>query len=1315
MNMRLTFCALRALILVVVLTGQRIPLFCAEQVSCPIFYVSNQERIDSLTTVLYLRVEHGEGWEESASKSASMGADLLTQAFPTSISSLADATPLFAQYSGVFFLSGISVPNEYNVTVDWGDATPYGIHFVLNGTDNFVSGSSASQTYDMGSDFITGISLNTNTIEIYAESEEGDTSPKWTSHPVILPIPSWSTSLGAFGFTASLYELDAEFPVPHFEAETNSTLPSWLPIVGGHKLGVSESYASMKLKFNLNGTGEITLSGQTGFTAAGQSVGGQLDGTGSFGYSSSEGLAWSEASFHLGIQGDFNTPRVGLLTAIPCLAPLANIPGLSKINDWVSVWGNISPQIDLNATLINSGGKIAFDHGEAAGRLGLIINAQGGTESTNVKVYGGGNIAVTLQVPEPYLKNIVVGIVVGAEATVWGISVWLPFLPHEFEKTWTLYGGGSGSPPFQLTSMEVAKSLILEPMDRSYLGDADYNRFLPKPARQKTLLLTVPANADDKLVENVFPCGEPAIAAFDNCRMLLWICDDPTDPDFQNTEIQYSYFDGEQWSEPALIADDTRFEKAPQVQFDASGKAVCVWERIKDTDFTGTELEEMFPLSEIVYSVYDPSASAWSPVTVMTDNTIFDHSPLLKRAPSGDLDLVWEQNAANLLVGDDSDLPASASVLWFSMWGEGAWSTPTQVPGDLTGVPSWTMDCKDDEITIAYMQDLDGDLSTPTDSEVFLLSYDGSSWSPRLRLTNDSLPDVMPDIIYDGSGGWLLLWTRDGFLVAQRESESTPSTMAGTETAGFVPREVVLNSDGDVTLFWLEQRDEYPDIYYVARDGSSGTWSPVRRLTQNDSLEGCFKPVVAGNDILAVYMSRETLYKTRQIEVDEQQITIENIPYPGQTDLHLITHHLSADLAIAAEDMSVTGNVVPDGSVTLEVTVHNVGDISARNVPVAFYVNDPAKEENLIDSIQTIPGPINAGASETAQVAWTLPNVQSSQIIYAVVDPGLSLEEASRANNTASISVLHPELVLRQPEIWMGLNGDIAIASPISNTGQIRSPGFTVLGMDLLDNEKVVASVATGSIASGDEREVVLRIADWTMAVGSQLKMYRIVADPAHVVNEIATENNVGFVAIIIADMDSDGVPEFWELDHGTSDNNPLDAAFDPDDDDLTNLQEFANRTDPHKRDTDADGMPDGWEVSVGLNPTFDDADGDDDGDGLTNLQEMGYGTHPLKEDTDGDGVADATELLHGTVPTDPGSVFKIVAISFDLEGKPVLSWRSIAGKKHNIFASSNLSTGWGPAKASVMATPSGVNVWTDEEGQGLKSRFYRLDISDAP
>jgi len=100
----------------------------------------------------------------------------------------------------------------------------------------------------------------------------------------------------------------------------------------------------------------------------------------------------------------------------------------------------------------------------------------------------------------------------------------------------------------------------------------------------------------------------------------------------------------------------------------------------------------------------------------------------------------------------------------------------------------------------------------------------------------------------------------------------------------------------------------------------------------------------------------------------------------------------------------------------------------------------------------------------------------------------------------------------------------------------------------------------------------------------------------------------------------------------------------DTDDDGLKDGEEIlihgTNVTNP---DTENDGMLDGWEVRYALNPLFDDAAEDPDDDGLTNIEEFNYGTNPRNNDTDSDGYLDGEEIEEGYDPLDPNNPKKAV------------------------------------------------------------------------
>ncbi len=76
----------------------------------------------------------------------------------------------------------------------------------------------------------------------------------------------------------------------------------------------------------------------------------------------------------------------------------------------------------------------------------------------------------------------------------------------------------------------------------------------------------------------------------------------------------------------------------------------------------------------------------------------------------------------------------------------------------------------------------------------------------------------------------------------------------------------------------------------------------------------------------------------------------------------------------------------------------------------------------------------------------------------------------------------------------------------------------------------------------------------------------------------------------VLADFDRDGMPNAWEQSFGFNPIDEYDAANDPDDDGLSNLEEYKRGTNPLVADTDGDGMDDGAELEASRDPLVADA-----------------------------------------------------------------------------------------------------------------------------
>jgi hypothetical protein len=94
-------------------------------------------------------------------------------------------------------------------------------------------------------------------------------------------------------------------------------------------------------------------------------------------------------------------------------------------------------------------------------------------------------------------------------------------------------------------------------------------------------------------------------------------------------------------------------------------------------------------------------------------------------------------------------------------------------------------------------------------------------------------------------------------------------------------------------------------------------------------------------------------------------------------------------------------------------------------------------------------------------------------------------------------------------------------------------------------------------------------------------------------------------------DSDSDLLPDWWE--NKFFGNVDQAADDDPDDDGLTNMQEYILGTDPTdgETDSDGDGLADGWELSYFTSLDIAEYHGDNDSDGIENFIEQKFETDP--------------------------------------------------------------------------------------------------------
>ncbi len=186
-------------------------------------------------------------------------------------------------------------------------------------------------------------------------------------------------------------------------------------------------------------------------------------------------------------------------------------------------------------------------------------------------------------------------------------------------------------------------------------------------------------------------------------------------------------------------------------------------------------------------------------------------------------------------------------------------------------------------------------------------------------------------------------------------------------------------------------------------------------------------------------------------------------------------------------------------------------------------------------------------------------------------------------------------------------------------------------------------------------------------------------------------------------DTDGDAMDDRWEQRVGLNpDSN--DAADDPDEDGIPNVEEYQLRTLPFMSDSDNDGVNDSAEIKSGTNPLS----ADSDRDGLSDSDELLIGLDPSNPDTDEDGMFDGWELSYEFNPLDASDAEQ----DFDEDG--LINRREFEKESSPLIADSDGDMLTDLEEANLFSNPNS----SDTDGDGLSDfdevNLYATDLRDS-
>ncbi len=546
------------------------------------------------------------------------------------------------------------------------------------------------------------------------------------------------------------------------------------------------------------------------------------------------------------------------------------------------------------------------------------------------------------------------------------------------------------------------------------------------------------------LVNAVYPNAEPSlsISSISDHGLLLWTHDNPQKPVGQSHEIQFSHWDGTNWSTPAGVTNDNRLDGAPQVAWTSDSQAVAVWQRLDDVlppdatlDVTTTQK------IEIATATYDANAQAWSPPALLTTNGELDMTPSLARNGAGNVLAVWRNNAAGLL-GGDANNPDKIQTAFYN----GTWTAPATAVDNIEGLVDLAAAYGNGQATLAYTQ-----FVTPTSSitptlQLFTAQWDGLNWSTPTQLTDDEVQHSDPQVVYNASAQPLLAWIAGTQLRLRNLATGTVASLELPAEIGIVDEfHVVQDQSGNLSAVFTAQGNRR-DLFLSTFDQVHNLWGKPIQLTDDRAAETYPAPALDSNNrLLAAYTSTAIESATRTTtDVETGQVITYTIPVDGQTDLVTLAHTFGNNLTLSNDAITLSeASPAPGDTVVVSATVKNSGDYALDNVAVAFYDGDPSAGGALLTT-STHAQPLASGFTATLTLDYVVPATGGSRVIHAVADPANAIAESDENDNSASLRAFGPDLTIEDIRVdhWGG--SDVGLVALVRNIGTTTAPTSTL-------------------------------------------------------------------------------------------------------------------------------------------------------------------------------------------------------------------------------------------------------------------------------
>lgn len=638
--------------------------------------------------------------------------------------------------------------------------------------------------------------------------------------------------------------------------------------------------------------------------------------------------------------------------------------------------------------------------------------------------------------------------------------------PNDKDKSWIKSKAAS------LMSMnDLYKGYSAENMygteNRSYQSDTNWYAAEP----QFALMSADYSNKDLRLLaDNIYPNAQPQITDINGTKVLIYTADN-TERTAENRQmLVYSVYNEETgvWASPTPVCDDGTADFYPSI----SGEYI-VWQNQKSVMPEGLSLAEIGKQAEICIAKWN--GNGFDEPTVLTDNDELDTLPRV--AANGDeVSVVWIKNSANDILGVDGKSSIVKRVY------NGAWSGESIVKNELNAITDLSAGYKDNMLYTAYIHDSDGNLSTITDREIYLIG------SEETNVTNN---EVLDSNIVINSGK--LYWYSENNINYRSLDGGEVSKVFDSERYSLCEGFSVSENDSNISILWSCPTEGGAQIKGVLY--KDGAWGDVIDVSANDGYS---------KYPTCVLSEKGTILSAYTTETD------------STSSLYTLSLEPSYDIEVMPVDY-IESNMNLNADNEFRVTVKNSGELPIDGYSIKVY-NADGSENNTLTFDETL----KSGEEKEVTAVFKTGDAINREKLKITAEI-LSGEEYNFDNNSSEFEIGHADVAISEINSYELLPTSVAEVVA-ENKGYSPADNITVELHAGSEDGEIVDTQSIECLDVGESKTVSLEYnpqdyenTRWYVVLKTDTEDFSLGNNSDYFVNECASAVNDSYINEIIS------------------------------------------------------------------------------------------------------------------------------------------------------------------------------------------------------